>query len=378
MNKRIIGVIGFLAIVLLAVYISLQIARNSSEEQIETVNIGVLLPLTGNAAYYGEASRRGIEIAKEEIEQSYPNINFKVFYEDSLYTAQGGVSAYKKLRNIQKTDAVITAASQVSLAILPLATEDKVVQMAIFSSTNKYSVPNDLSFRVSTKNDIESQYVAKFVKKQAFKTLAIVYLNNDFGVGFKDALKEQLSQLKTDTTIIAEESYLLEDNDFRTSLAKIKNKSPDAVFIVGTATSYALILKQARELGMKTQFISMRSAEDPVLLRNAKEAAESLVYTYPFDQTKQNKEIKTFTKKFQTKYATIPDAYAAEGYEGFKLLAQAYNKCGKEEPCLKSYFQEIKEYNSLFGLLTFDLNGDVVYPFFLKTVRNGEFVPLES
>ena len=373
MNKHTIDIIGVLVIIVLIIgFLGFQL-KGSQNNVSKEVQIGVLLPLTGNAAYYGEASRRGIEIAKEEIQKSYPDFKLNIVYEDTQYTVQGGVAAYKKIQNTENIDAVITAASQVSLAVLPLTTQDNLLQMAIFSSTNKYSSPNDLSYRVSTKNDIEVSAIVEVIKKQEFKTLAIVYINNDFGVGIKDALQKQLAR---SVDIVAEEAFLPEENDFRTLLIKIKSKKPEAIFMVGTAVSYGLILKQARELDIKTQFISTRSAEDPVLLQQPQEITNGLIYAYPFDGTKQTKEVKNFIKEFQKKYETVPDAYAAEGYEGFKLTVLAIKDCGREKECIQTYFKNTKEYNSLFGPLSFDINGDVTYPFFLKMVRDGQFVPL--
>jgi len=73
----------------------------------------------------------------------------------------------------------------------------------------------------------------------------------------------------------------------------------------------------------------------------------------------------------------VPDAYAAEGYEGFRVLAEAFGECGKNMQCAKNYLQGLKNFSSVFGSMGFDGNGDVNYGFFLKTVKDGKFVPCE-
>ena len=222
-------VIGVAGILIVAGIISLFIYGN--EEKVtgaatykQSIKIGAILPLSGSAAYYGENSQKGIEIAKEELKQIYPDYRFEVLYEDSQYTAKGGVDAYNKLKNFDRLDAVITGASQVSLAVLPLAKESGILQMAIFSSANKYSVADDLTFRISTRNEIESEAVANFISLKNYRKLAILYINNDFGVGFKDALKEQITKKNIPISIVVEENYLLDTNDFRTILTKAKQK----------------------------------------------------------------------------------------------------------------------------------------------------------
>ncbi|MEK7075821.1 MAG: ABC transporter substrate-binding protein, partial [Patescibacteria group bacterium] len=129
-TKWIVGIIVVVAVVAVGYFVS----KGPSEPvSTEPIKIGVLLPLSGPAAFYGDQSKKGIEIAKEEILEKYPNLKLELYYEDSLYTPKGGVDAYQKLRITTKLDAVITAASQVSLAVVPLTAEDKILQMAIFS-----------------------------------------------------------------------------------------------------------------------------------------------------------------------------------------------------------------------------------------------------
>jgi branched-chain amino acid transport system substrate-binding protein len=212
--------------------------------------------------------------------------------------------------------------------------------------------------------------MAEFISKFGFKRLGIIYFNNDFGISYKESLKKELSKTQGNVEIVGEEGFLLETSDFRTSLIKIKENNPDAVFIVGTALHYSNILKQAKELNINTQFLSMRSAEDPILIKISGEVAEGLIYTYPFDSTKDL----DFVKQFKARYNTIPDAYAAEAYEGFKLTAMAFAECNKDYDCIKDYLTNLKDYNSVFGKLSFDSNGDVYYEYFLKTVKDGQFV----
>src|SRR3989344_5089467 len=322
----VVGIVGIAA--LIGIYAFVSIAGQAIKDG-KTFRVGIILPLSGNAAFYGERTQYGIEIAREKIAKEFPDLDIEVYYGDSAYVPKEGLSAYKQLKDTKEIDAVITAASHVSLAIKPSVEEDGILQMAIFSSAGDYSSLNDLSFRTSTRNEIETEAVA------------------------------------------------LDTTDYRTILAKMQNEEPDAIFMVGLASQYSEIIKQAHELGIETQFLTMRSAEDPILIRNAGELANGLIYTYPFDATSQTKEIREFSNSFEKKYGTIPDAYAAEGYEGFRLVAYAFEVCSKDYLCVKNYLTNLKDYDSVLGKLSFDENGDVYYDFFVKTVRNGEFVRLD-
>jgi len=368
----VVGIVGIAA--LIGIYAFVSITGQAIKDG-KTFRVGIILPLSGNAAFYGERTQYGIEIAREKIAKEFPDLDIVVYYGDSAYVPKEGLSAYKQLKDTKEIDAVITAASHVSLAIKPSVEEDGILQMAIFSSAGDYSSLNDLSFRTSTRNEIETEAVAELIRNKGYKRIEIIYINNDFGISFKNAMKKIL--ISQDIDILSEEAIALDTTDYRTILAKMQNEEPDAIFMVGLASQYSEIIKQAHELGIETQFLTMRSAEDPILIRNAGELANGLIYTYPFDATSQTKEIREFSNSFEKKYGTIPDAYAAEGYEGFRLVAYAFEVCSKDYLCVKNYLTNLKDYDSVLGKLSFDENGDVYYDFFVKTVRNGEFVRLD-
>lgn len=375
-DKTTVGASIAILIVIVIILTIVFIAIFSEPSQEETIKIGAILPLTGNAAYYGQVSQQGIEIAVQEFARENPNLSIELYYEDSAYTPKVGVDAYHKLRNVDGVDAVITAASHVSLAIQPLSTQDGILQMAIFSSAVAYTTPDDMSFRVTARSEIEDARLAEFITENGFERLGILYLNNDFGVSHRDSLRAELE--KSSVQVIGEEGLLLEASDFRTQLSKLNQNNPDIIFMVGIASQYGLIMKQALEMGMDIQFLAMHSAEDPNLITNAGESADDLIYSYPFDASSENPEIGEFTSAYQAKYGKVPDAYAAQGYEGFRLIALAFRECGRDYSCIKAYLEGLKDFRSILGGLSFDENGDVHYEFFLKTVKNGQFVPYEG
>jgi len=259
--------------------------------------------------------------------------------------------------------------------VLPLATKDNILQMAIFSTAAKYTTPDDLSFRVSARSEIEAKEIAKLIKNKNFHKLGIIYLNNDFGISFKDALKNAFEKNEATIQIIGEEGYMLDTADFRTIITKLKQT--DAIFMVGTAKQYNLIIKQERELGFSGQFLSMYSAENSELLAGIGNTADGLLYTYHFNKNATD-EARNFNDVFMRKYGDIPNAYAAEGYEGMKLTVSALKDCHNDKQCIMSYFKTLKDYKSVFGDMSFDQNGDVFYKFFIKTIKNGQFVPYEE
>ena len=359
--------------ILLFTLAAVVLVSGCTQQEQPTFRVGIIESLSGNAAYYGEPNLKGVEIAKEVIAEKYPWLKIEIVHEDSKYTAQGGVEAYRKLQDVQYIDAVITHASPVSLAIQPLARQDGILQMAVSASARTYSSPDDLSFRVSPTTDIEAETISDFLLSKNFSRLSILYMNNDIGLSVTNSVKEKLNQKNPEISIVTEDTFALDNTDFRTQLLKAREKNPDAIFVPSLASHIALILRQAKEINLDVQFLGFRASEDPVLL-NAGELAEGFVYSYGFDPSGESGEIKTFSETFKGKYGVKPDGYAAEGYEGLRLVASAFDSCDKNYTCIQAYLQNLRNYSSVFGSLSFDENGDVYYQFFIKKVANGEFV----
>jgi branched-chain amino acid transport system substrate-binding protein len=305
--------------------------------------------------------------------EKYPEIEFQVFHEDNGFTPKGGVDSYYKLRNTNAIDAIITHTSPVAVAVQPLAEQDGILQMAVSASAGGYSSPDDLSFRTTAGTDNETSAMVEFIQERGLSRVGIVYMNNEIGVSLRQSLTKQLAS----TTVVLDEGFSVEETDFRTLITKLKQLNADAVYVAGTTAHLSTILKQSGENALQTQFLGFRTVEDPSLIKNSGALANGVIYTYGFDATRDNAEVGEFTKAYQEKFGVAPNGLAAEGYEGYRLVAESFAQCGRDYECIGSYLQNLKDYRSVFGPLSFDENGDVFYEFFLKTVRNGEFVALD-
>ena len=136
--KKIIWTIIILAVIAGAVlFFGYKNSNDATEGHF--IKIGALLPLSGNAANYGEGSREGIEIAKDDLKSKYLNLNIQVVYEDSFYDPKRAVDGYRKLKDINDISAILTGGSQISSAVKNLSDKDNVLQMAIWSGAPSYS-----------------------------------------------------------------------------------------------------------------------------------------------------------------------------------------------------------------------------------------------
>ncbi len=366
MSRTTLVIIGIVIVIIILIVIF-------SEKPLEgEVKIGAILPLTGKIAQYSEEARRGIELALEDEK----DVLIKVIYEDSKGDPKEGISAYQRLR-AEGISLIITGASPVSFAISPLANQDKTLQMAVFSSISKYTSFNDFTFRVTTRSEVENKEIASWVMEQGYRKFALMYTNSDWGLSHREFIKSELERLGGE--IIIEENFLTTDSDFRTQLTKIKAKTPEAIFLLARSQNAGMILKQAKELSLEKQFFGVRAVESQELLDIAKEAANGLIYPYSFNPISDDSRIKDFTRKYQEKYGILPTTYVAEGYDAISLIIKSIKQCRVvDTECIKNDLLNTKDHLGILGEMTFDENGDIYYPFFIKTVKNGQFVPLED
>jgi branched-chain amino acid transport system substrate-binding protein len=340
----------------------------------KVIKIGAILPLTGKAAKYGQYIKQGLELALEEI-NSEGGINgrkLEIIYEDDQADPKQAASAMSKLAEINKVPIVFGSwASSCVLAQAPIAERTKTVIMAEAISPQIRDA-GDYVFRIQP----DARYYLKQLVPFVFDTLkikkiAILYINNDFGVDQAKVFKETFENLGG--KIVYESGFPPGTSDFRGEINKIKNLSPEGIFIPAY-TEIAVFLKQAQEAGLKSQFIASVPFENPEIVALAKEAAEKVIYPYHYGSEGTNELDIKFRKKYIEKYGYEPDGFAALAYDGLKIIAHVLKKVGPNSERIKNELYKVKEFPGVTGPTTFDDHGDVIKPIVIKTVVNGKFI----
>lgn len=343
------------------------------------LTIGALLPLTGDGAKYGEAARQGIELALDEVNAAggLNGIALRVVYEDSQGDPKGGVAAIHKLIAVQNVPAVIgDLFSSVTLAVAPIVNQRKVVLLSPASSAPTITDAGAYVFRNCASDIFEGSIMGRFTHDDLnLTTVAILYINNDYGVGIRDVFKKTFTA--AGGRIVEEDAFDQSATDFRTQLTKIKASGAQAVYIVGYK-ELGPILKQAAEIGLHSQFLSTVMFEDPDILKVAGQSAEGVIYSArAYDPESGDRPTREFVTKFRHKYDATPDIFSALSYDAMKILVLAMQKGGATAEGIKGALYTISHYPGVVGDTSFDENGDVVQPALIKTVRDGSFVPYE-
>lgn len=307
-----------------------------------TIKIGCYYPLTGANAVKGQFNKNGTLLAIEDINAAGGVLGRKLeaVFEDTQGKRENVPNVVRKLIEQDKVVALLgEVASSCSIAAGPITKQFKVPAIAPTSTNPKVTEdPDDPTkvnpyyFRACFIDPLQGSVIANFAKTNLKMAKAALLFNiaQDYNKGLAEYFKATWKELGG--TLVREETYPDNTQDFKPQLTRIKQANPDFVVIPNTYADNGLILKQARELGMKQVFIAGDATHAPKVIEIAgKEAAQSLYLTTLYAPDDPDPKAKAFADKYRSKYKEDPNSNAAFSYEATMVLAEAMKKAGKIE-----------------------------------------------
>ena len=293
-----------------------------AEAKPSVYKIGFSGPLTGDGAYYGEASKEGIELAIEEINKAggVKGVPLQVVYEDDRNNTADAQTVLLKLAETDKVPVVIGInTSSVTMATCKKAEEMKVVQYSIGSNPKIGSSCSDYTFQLQG-NDLEQGLefvkIAQFYK---FDSAAIVYMNNDYGIGNKTAFVN--SAKEAGIKVLGEVALQPEGKDFRTEVLQVKSMNAPMVAFVAYGAEGSAFLRQAKEQGLQTKFVGDANWGDESMFKLAGDALVGMVGLQAGAHT--TPEYQKYAQAFQAKYNKAPSIWSEYFYDEINIAAKA-------------------------------------------------------
>ena len=279
-----------------------------------------------------------------------------------------------KLISVNHVRVIVGAvASSVTLAIAPIAERGRVVLISPASSSPKITSAGDYIFRNYPSDELKGELVASFAIKRGLITAGVLTINNDYGTGLNKVFTE--AYIKYGGKIAINQNYQEGTKDFRTILAKVKQQLPQCVFVVGYSRELGTLIKQARELGITSQFLSTVNFYDSQSITTGGNAVEGVIFSSPvFDSKSVEPNVQEFVVAFKGRFNKEPDVWSAHGYDALLLVAEAMRTKGFTSQKIRDGLYAIKGFSGVAGKTTLDSNGDAIKEARFLTVKNGEFV----
>lgn len=372
-----INILAFSLIAVIILFNNSCTNNNSSKNgSPKTINIAGIYPLTGPAASFGNWTKNGVELAIEEANSNnvLKGIQLNHIIEDTKTDNKLAINALEKSISLYKVNAAIGfVSSGEALACAPIAERNKTVMITPVAGSEKIKEAGDFIFRTREDGSLQAIAIADYANQTlGYKKAIILYENAANAFSYRDAFRQQFNSLGGQ--IIEEIPYDGGTINFKTILTKIKSLNPECVYAPGISTVIGLILKQSKEIGLKTQWLSSAGIEDPKLFELASDAANGVYYAASFFSVdSESEQTNKFVKSYFNKYGENPTVYAANAYDAVNILIECFNKnkySGKE---LVDELYKIKNFNGASGSITFDKFGEVYKPTSIKYINENKF-----
>lgn len=325
----------------------------------EPIKLGEYASLTGKEAGFGQTSHHGIVLAIEEINAAGGVLGrpLELAYEDNQTKSGESATAVKKLISRDKVVALIgEVSSGRSLEAAPIAQAAKIPMVAPAATNPKVTQTGSYIFRVCFIDPFQGTVMAKFAKEdlKARKVAILSSVSNAYSLGLAKFFKETF--IAAGGAIATEKNFSEGDKDFRAQLTAVKAAGADAVFVPGYYTESALIVRQARDLGLTVPFFGGDGWEDEQLLKIGGEALNGCYYSTHFSAENTDPVVAAFSAKYKARWdGEVPGAFSALGYDAVYVLADAIKRAGTTDgPKLRDALAATKDFPGVSGVTTID------------------------
>jgi branched-chain amino acid transport system substrate-binding protein len=357
MNKKIFGIIILTIIIVLGIIIGLNSTGLFSLSNSNNITIGYATPLTGDASSWGLQSKKGFDYGINQINLN-GGINGKkinIIYEDDQCDPKTAVNIYNKMITIDNVKIITgTMCSNVAKAVIPITEKNKIFYLASGASEDSIPRMGKLISRLWASDSYEAKAIAEYALQNfSIKKIGIIYVKDYIAsISLRDKFVETIKLNKNIN--IFEESILSNDKDYSTSILKILNNNPDAIYVPANPGQTIELVNKIRELGYKGIILpygaSLASKGIPEQITNK--------YNVYFAQPKDLRQT-NFWNDYKHDMNEDADLLAALGYDSAMLLKSTLEKCDVNPECIKKIITETKNWQSARGNFSFDEYGDL-------------------
>src|ERR1700730_3694725 len=296
--------------------------------------VGMYGSLTGDGASFGQSSREGPYLAVDEINTAGGLLGgrkIKLLVEDDQSKPEEASNAVTKLVTEDKVVAVLgEVASRRSLAAAPVCQKYMIPMITPSSTNERVTEVGDYIFRVCFIDPFQGEVLAKFAYSdlKARKVAILKDIQQDYSVGLTDSITKHFTALGGQ--VLDPVSYSSGDGDFRAILTQVRSEKPDVVFATGYYPEAAIIVRQARELGMKMPILGGDGWIGDAL-KNGRDALNNCYISDHYSADNPDPVVQNFVRDYRAKINRAPDAIAALAYDAVKVLANSMTRAGSTD-----------------------------------------------
>lgn len=317
--------------------------------------------LSGPVAAYGEDAKIGVDLGVAEINAKGGVLGRKVRvdYEDTGADRAKAVAIYRKFAARPEVAAFMSISTIELVALDPVAEEVKLPLLSVGSAAPmaKFS---PYTFRMQLIVNKALPTVFALLKEQkGAKTISVIYDTvNNYNVGEMESVKAGVGPAGLELKGV--ESFSTGEQNFSLQLTRIAQSNPDLLYVAATTNEAALIISQARALGLKAQILGGAGLNDNRVFQLPGKAAHGIMTFFPFDAKDPRPVVQGFVKLYADKYKKeLPPAYVALGYDAIHLIVDGIKRAGSpDRETLRATLAATEGYDGANGKFRYKGSGD--------------------
>ena len=378
MRKNIMVVLSLVLVLLLGLITS---GCNNLIKNDKEIILGANYEMTGALAAVAKQTVNGINLAIKQTNEQGGVLGkqIKLIIADNKSEPSESANAITKLIKNDNVKLVFgSVASSNVLATVQIAHDSKIPLITATATNPSVTMEQDqvrpYVFRTCFIDPFQGEVMANFAAKSLQAKTAVMYIDSssDYSKGLAKIFAEKF--IANGGMIIGEESFLQKDQDFKSTLTKIKAINPDVVFIPAYYEEVGKIIRQAREIGIKSQLIGTDGWDDPKLIEIAGlSAVEGTFFSNHYSPQDQDPKVVEFVKAYKAEYNQEPSALAVLGYDCALVVIDAIKRAGSDDPeKIRQALEETKKLQITTGLLSIDNNHNPIKSAVVVEIKNGK------
>ncbi|MFD6276390.1 ABC transporter substrate-binding protein [Streptomyces sp. NPDC060209] len=338
------------------------------------IEIAVVNAQSGQLAALGDWEAKGAKLAVDEWNKKggIDGRKIKVTVFDDQGDPTTGTNIARKLDNGNYVAMIGTAESAVTVAMAPILQQAEIPNVTSGQATALVEVKSPFLFlNGPTSTTYDSTLADYLVTTKKFRKIAMISNNGSYGKGEHDAFTAALK--KSGITPVSDQVVTTDQKDFSASLSRIRQSKPDAIFLGAEEVQAGLIVKQARDLGIKVPFAGAAPQGTPVFIETAGAAnAADTIVSSPYLSNEISDASRAFATAYKAKYNKDAELHGAKAYDGTNIVLTALKNSGLATG--KKLADEIRatKYDGLLGDFAYDETGVGIFETTIGVIKDGK------
>lgn len=352
-----------------------------AKQESNDIKIGADFELTGGVANYGKQAVNGIQLALKQANANGGVLGkqLTLVLADNKSEAAEATNAITKLITQDKVVAVLgPATSSNTLAVVQVSQDNKVPVITPTGTNEKITVDNGktrpFAFRSCFIDPLQGTIMANFASNTLKAKTAAIYIDSssDYSKGLAQSFETVFGQ--NGGQVVGKEAFLQKDQDFKSTLTKIKAMNPDVVFLPAYYEEVGKIIKQAREMGMTMPFLGTDGWDDSKVVEIAGAAPlNNTFFSSHYSSQDTDPNVVKFIEAYKKEYNQEPSVFSALGYDAGLLLIDAIKRANSTDPVkIREALEQTKNLQLSTGIMTIDANHNPIKSAVVIEMKDGK------